>query len=104
MTSANRYPDSHPDIRKDLVTVTTPAGTTEYMPREAWETVVAQRDEYRRTLALISAWRLDSGVRDRTLDVLLEQAGEDYDSARAMRDLIAEVRAATTHTTGGGAS
>lgn len=58
------------------------------MPREQWEAVVEQRDEYRRVLALISAWRLSSGTRDPQLDALLRRVGEDYDSARAASNII----------------
>lgn len=86
------YPDSHPVIRDNAVTITTPAGSTEYMPRGEWETAVAERDEYRRVLALISAWRLDSGTRDGQLDALLSRVGESYDSARAMQSLVAWAR------------
>ncbi len=89
---AMTYPDNHPAIRDHLITLTTPDGTAQYMPREQWEAVVAERDEYRRVLALISAWRLDSGTRDAQLDALLRRIGEDYDSARTIRGLVAWAR------------
>lgn len=86
------YPDNHSLIRHHMITLTTPDGVAQYMPREQWEAVVAERDEYRRVLALISAWRLDSGTRNAQLDALLRRVGEDYDSARAMHDLVAWAR------------
>lgn len=93
------YPDSHPVIRENAITISTPTGSVEYMPRSEWEKAAAERDEYRRVLALISAWRLDTGTRDSQLDALLRRVGEDYDSARAMQSLVAwarENRPATT--------
>lgn len=86
------YPDNHPAVRDHVVTVTGPTGSAQYMPRDQWEKVVAERDEYRRILALISAWRLTSGTRDGDLDALLRRVGEDYDSARAMGDLVTQLR------------
>lgn len=94
------YPDSHPVIRDNAVTLVTPSGTSEYMPRSEWEKAAAERDEYRRVLALISAWRLDSGTRDSHLDALLSRVGESYDSARAMQSLVAWARAAERTTPG----
>lgn len=82
------YPDNHPEVRENVVTVTTPDGAVQYMPREMWDKAVVDRDEYRRVLAMISVWRLSSGVRDPHLDRLLGNVGETYDTARAMAGLI----------------
>ncbi|WP_299091893.1 hypothetical protein [uncultured Microbacterium sp.] len=87
--SDTTYPDNHPTIRDNVITIAAPAGSTQYMPRSEWEKAAAERDEFRRVLALISAWRLDTGTRDPQLDTLLERVGESYDSARAMQSLIA---------------
>lgn len=89
----DRYPDSHPAVREHVVKVALPGGELrEYMPRDELERVVAERNHYRRVLALISAWRLDSGVRDLDLDRLLARVGEGYDEARATAGVIASVR------------
>lgn len=92
------YSDSHPVIRDNLVTVTSPAGADEYVRREALEKVLAERDEYRRVLALISAWRLDTGTQDSRLDALLLRIGEDYESARAVRDVVLWARSQPANT------
>lgn len=40
-----------------------------------------ERDTYRQTLAMVSAWRILSGTRDAELDRILESVGEDYEAA-----------------------
>jgi hypothetical protein len=82
------YPDTHPDLR-DLVTVTHAGQTRQYVPRESWEAIAAERDEYHRVLAMISAWRLSpAGVRDPHLDQLLARVGETYKQAHATAEVI----------------
>lgn len=90
----DRYPDNYPTIRDHVVKVTLPGEQSprEFIPRDQWEEVAAERGEFRRVLALISAWRLDSGVRDPALDRLLATVGEDYAQARAVASVIAGVR------------
>ena len=88
------YPDVHPLLRDHLVTLTLPGEDQprQYMPRDEFEKVATHRDDLRRTLALISAWRLDSGTRDPALDRLLASVGESYTQARATASVIAGVR------------
>jgi Ni/Co efflux regulator RcnB len=95
ISEETRYPDRHPDLRDHLVRVFMPGDDDphEYMPRDQWEQVAKERDEYRRTLAFISVWRLQTGLRDPDLDQLLLRVGEDYDQARATASVIEGVRA-----------
>lgn len=88
--SQEGYPDRHPEIRDHLLRIEVAGETREYIARPVWETAAAQRDDYRRVLALISAWRLQSDTRDASLDRLLESVDETYRSARATAGLIEE--------------
>lgn len=72
----NTYPDSHPELKDALATITTATSTVRYVTREAWERVAAERDEYRRVLALISAWRVQGRIHSEHLDRLLARVGE----------------------------
>ncbi|OHU12834.1 hypothetical protein [Mycobacteroides chelonae] len=83
-----RYPDDHPLVRDHRLSIVQDGETTEYVTRDLWEETVAQRDEFRRVLSFISAWRLSSHTHDAELDRLLALVGEDYQSARAMAGLI----------------
>lgn len=89
-----RYPDRRPDLREHLVQVVLPGDNAphEYMPRDQWEKMAKERDEYRRALALISVWRLQAGLRDPDLDRILRGVGEDYPQARATASIIEGVR------------
>lgn len=55
-----RYPDDHPLVRDHRLSIVQGGQTTEYVTRDLWEETVAQRDEFRRVLSFISAWRLSS--------------------------------------------
>ena len=87
-TAAHRYPDDHPILRDHRLSIVQNGQTTEYVTRDLWEATAAERDEFRRVLAFISAWRLTSYTRDAELDRLLARVGEDYGSARAMQGVI----------------
>jgi hypothetical protein len=62
---------------------------------EDFMAVQKERDEYRRTLALINAWRIDRNRDEQRLTQLLEKAGFTFADAQAMVSLIASVRAGT---------
>ena len=92
--SSEPYPDTHPDVRDHLVRVSLPgqSQTQNFMPLAMWQEAVAERDEWRRLLALIAAewW---AGTRDpQQIEMLLRKAGETPESARAMAELIAWAR------------
>lgn len=83
-----RYPDDHPILRDHRLTIVQNGDSAEYVTRDLWEETVADRDELRRVLAYISAWRITSGTRDAELDRILKTVGEDYDTARANLGVI----------------
>ncbi|WP_100514369.1 hypothetical protein [Mycobacteroides abscessus] len=87
------YPDTHPAIRDHRITITQGNIRREYICRELWEETAAERDEFRRILALISALRVSANIRHQQLDDLLVNVGEDYASAKTMARLIADMRA-----------
>lgn len=92
----NYYPDSHPVLRENLMKQNLPGGgIREFVPRDLWEKTAAERDKYRRVLALIGAWRLDSGTRNPQLDKLLSSVGEDYENSQALKYIIDQVREGT---------
>lgn len=99
---AERYPDDHPILRDHLVSIVQNGKATEYVSRELWEETAAERDELRRVLAFISAWRLTSRTCDVELDRLLARVGEDYGTARAALSVInwARSEAAKQNTAG----
>lgn len=86
------YPDNHSIIRENLVTVTQNGETAEYMPREVWESTAAERDEFRRVLAFINAWRVKNQIRDEELTRLLASVGEDDGTGRALAGLIDSIQ------------
>lgn len=88
------YPDTHPEIRDDLVTISTATGEQQLLPRQTWEKAAVQRDEFRRVIAMIGAWRIESGTQDDRLDALLASVGETRDSSRAVLGVIEWARSA----------
>lgn len=92
---ASGYPDTHPVLQGHTLTIEQDGVSTKWVTRELWERTVAERDEFRRVLAFISAWRLSSGTRDCALDRLLSRVGEDYDTARAIRGVMEWVGSAS---------
>lgn len=82
------YPDDHPVLRGHLLSIVQNGQAAQYVSRELWEETAAERDELRRVLMFISAWRLTSGTCDTELDQLLARVGEDYSTARAALSVI----------------
>lgn len=53
-TQTMTYPDSHP-VLAGRITITTPEGETQYVPREDFEQILAERDDLRRALTITAA-------------------------------------------------
>lgn len=67
-----------------------PDGTTTYVTAQTFMEMQKERDDYRRTLALINAATLDRWVEPAGSKIrrLLDRAGFTVADARAMQDLI----------------
>ena len=77
-----------------VTTISDPDGMTQYLVDAVqFMEIQLERDNYRRALALINAWRLDPARDDRLLKKRLADAGFDDADGEAIRSLIASVRA-----------
>ena len=87
------YPDTHPDIKDNLVAIQSGGVEKQYLPREEYEKVARQRDDLNRTLALIGVWRLlPIGQRDElALDRLLAGAGQTKEISEAVAGIVSDV-------------
>lgn len=77
------------------VTVINPPGDITPIVLVAAEDFMAvqkERDDLRRTVGLINAWRLSPGRSEIELDRLLKDAGQDLASAKAMLGILAWAR------------
>lgn len=83
-------PDIHPLIRENLVTITTPEGSSEYVPREVFEKVVKERDDLNRTMAMISAEYFVGVELD--IGALLAREGHGAEQGEATASIIRSVQ------------
>jgi hypothetical protein len=77
----------HPDV----ATVTIDGETRYLVDAREFMAMQKERDDYRRTLALVNECRLRGYADRERLDQLLEKAGFSYGEAEAMSSLLAEV-------------
>lgn len=89
------YPDNHPDLRDNLTRIQLPGDDKprEFMPREVWEELADERDDLRRTLALLAAewWAGDRNPQQ--INHLLRVGGQTPEQARATADIVAQAKA-----------
>lgn len=76
----------HPDT--PVLTVATGGETKVYVAADRFMEVQKERDEYRRLLALINAWRITSGRTEAALTALLARVGEGADQAKATLEIL----------------
>jgi hypothetical protein len=76
----------HPDA--PVMTITRDGQTEVYVAASAFMEVQRDRDEYRRILALVNAWRLSSVRSEHALRQLLMRVGEGDAQAEATLDII----------------
>jgi hypothetical protein len=80
----------NPPYRDHLTVITPPGGEPVYlMPAEDFVAMQKEFHDYRRTVALINAWRLTPNRTDSRLAALLAERGFSDGDARAMMSLIA---------------
>lgn len=94
MAEPDRYPDNHPALA-GMVTVTSPEGTSQLVPRDAHEQVLAERDDLRRALGLAAAAHHFPGRTAAVADVdaVLTRSGFDQATAEAFLGIIEQARA-----------
>lgn len=77
-----------------LVTITGQSGTGEYVPREAFERLLTEKDHLNKAMALLNAHlRIGIGL---DVDFFLDRHGYTTDDARAMAGLVDEMRNVST--------
>lgn len=76
-----------------VTTITGPDGTaTVLVSADAFMAMQKERDDYRRTLGLIAAWRVNPNRTLSQLGRILDSAGFDEGQGRAMLSVLAGVR------------
>jgi hypothetical protein len=76
----------HPDV--PVMTMSRDGKPEVYVSASAFMEMQKKRDEYRRVLALINAWRVDPNRSERGLRQLLERVGEGDTQAEATLDIM----------------
>ena len=78
---------------KRCLTFAPPGGAPQtWVPDDLFMQVQKERDEFRRVLGLIGAWRVDGMCSVNDLDRLLLRAGFDLDQCRAILGVLRWVR------------
>lgn len=91
----HRATEDRPDGTRTM-TVTTGGEVTEWVHADDFMAVQKERDDYRRALALVNAWRWSPDFAERNprlLDIQLAGAGFTVKDGRAMLSLVASVQA-----------
>lgn len=94
MAEHGRYPDNHPALA-EMVTVTSPEGTVQLVPRDAHEQVLAERDDLRRALGVAAAAHHFPGRTAAVADVdaVLARSGFDQAATEAFLGIVEQARA-----------
>lgn len=92
-TTMTYYPNNHPAIKDHLVTFTLPNGAVQEMVnREVYESVLKERDDYNRALALISAFIFQQDDIHPFVERQFNRVGHTRESAEAMANIVASVQ------------
>lgn len=79
--------------RTPTTVITSPEGETVLVDAVAFMAMQKERDDLRRVVGLINAWRRTPGRSESRLEALLASVGLDDEAADAMRGVLAGIRA-----------